>query len=227
MSDTQTIASAEMPADPALAADGPLAQQLAAALVALDDAASAVHVESDAKYDRMISALAPFADEPETVQAIRGFEIARDAARKSARDARAAQIRAAFPEMFRLMSLYGLPEAVKPVPTAKSNGSKRPTDVTTLDGVLYVKSQDLLTTYVRTNVAPCGTCLASANAVQSPAHAGTDAIQLPNYRQNATRAVEKMSHPEIIAHADCFNAMRDGEASYPQTATVTRYSPAQ
>lgn len=124
------------------------------------------------------------------------------------------------------LSRIGLPDAPPPTgKSGKSNGaSSAPSAITDADGHTYVKNATARANYVKSGKSGCGACPVSRDVIpQAPDTAGDDAVKLPNFRQNSTKALAKMTRADVIGHADCFAALTDAELSYPQAINVHSY----
>jgi hypothetical protein len=191
----------------------------------LNDAANDASGASDTQYDALIAGMTPMIETPGVREAIAGFEVQRESARKNARSAAAARIRIEHAEVFAVLDTYGRPPA--PMPTAANNRAARApkTDetLTDLSGVQYVKRAESIVTngqrtYVRTNAVPCGTCPISETVGKTFSAAG-------NLRQDAYRAIGRSTTEQMTgdAHASCFAAYRDAEADFDKPVTVTHF----
>jgi hypothetical protein len=208
-------------------ADSEIAQLLAALVVALDDVAQNAARTAESKHAAELAALAPLAANPIIAEAILKLENESAKERANAADHARFITRKQYGEIFAQLDAYGRPPVVVTGKPGKTNGAPKSgaTPITDADGNVYVKTQPPVATYTVTGKRPCGTCPISQYVIpRAPATAGDDAIALPNFRQNSTKRLAEMSRADVIAHADCFDALSDAEASYPHTATVTRYA---
>jgi len=201
-------------------ADDPICQTFAALSMMLAERAESVAASmiDTSAIDAQLSALRaiPGSDTGPIAAAILQTERDRDLTRKSAVDTATAANRKRYGAFLDELAAYGRP--VAPAPVGKSTGRKTttsgPTPLVDADGNTYVKHDLSRDTYAESGKTACGQCPISTVAAQ----AGTVAVA--NLRQNATHALAKMTRAEVIAHADCFAALRDAEYNDVRAAMI-------
>jgi hypothetical protein len=216
--------SATAPEVPAPDPKSPVGKALMSLAAALSSATKDAIGESDAQYALAIDSMQPHASLPGMADAILKLERERELSRLNASAQQAYLIRKQYSEAFAELARFGIPAGPSKPTNGKSAGkSGQPAPVIRdADGRAYTKVPTNRDQYVQTGAVACGDCPISEVVLQAPLHTDSP-VALGNWRQNMTRRLATMSTAEVHAHADCFDAAKDAEYSFPVAATINEY----